>query len=327
MEKKVMQYTESEHAPFRKYAVNTRLLGGLALLLCAAGCGSETKTSGTTPTAPTQGPQSYFAPYVVGTTNGGSSSPGVSQIYAIDDSAATFSQSTFQLQLPTQQGPQVINVGVIAPAQRGLLGLGITTNYTNPGNAYVPTTFNPPKLGSFAVELAGQAGGLVQLVGQPAEPLVAAVQCPNLKSAQTYQFVTIPAPLIDSSSAGLIPYTWDPKLEAAYGNVDISSNGNNVTFDNIRQSTLPPPAERVPRSNNLLLRRWGSVDRLCSEAPLAYRGNRSSRTRDRTPLPLRRTRLGLDRQACLWRPPAITSELTVLALYVSIPQFSGRVAE
>ncbi len=55
----------------------------------------------------------------------------------------------------------------------------------------------------------------MQLIGQPAEPLVAATQCPILKSAQTYQFLTIPAPRIDSSaSTGTKPaFTWDPKLE------------------------------------------------------------------------------------------------------------------
>jgi hypothetical protein len=100
-------------------------------------------------------------------------------------------------------------------------------------------TYNPPEAGSFAVELAGQAGGLVQLVGQPAQPLVAATQCPSLATPQTYLFITIPAAL---APAGVTPHladSWDPTTETAYGTVDIGSSGNTVAFQNIHQFTLP----------------------------------------------------------------------------------------
>jgi hypothetical protein len=231
-----MQHDQSKNRPQHKCAEKHCLLGSMVLLICMAGCATS-PNSGTAPTPPTQGPQNYFAPYIVGTSNGGSILNGPEN-YAIDDSAKTFSQSTFQLLPLAQQGSQAINVGVSAAAERGLLSLGISTNYTNPGGAYVPTTFNPPKPGSFAVELAGQAGGLVQLVGQPVAPLVAAVQCPTLKTVQTYQFITIPAGLINASSSGQ-PGSWNPKTDTAYGSVDISSDGSNVTFDNIHQYTLP----------------------------------------------------------------------------------------
>ncbi|MEI9979969.1 MAG: hypothetical protein WDN23_13410 [Edaphobacter sp.] len=219
-----------------------KLLGPFAL--CAglvAGCGDSHNS---TPPAPAQGPQTYFAPYVAGVTNlnnGSSVALLGPKSYGIDDTADKFSESTFLLQLPQQQGPQLINVGVTSSAKRGLLSLGIATNYVVTAGTYVPTSYEPPKTGSFALELAGQAGGLVQLIGQPAEPLVAATQCPILKSAQTYQFLTIPAPRIDSSaSTGTKPaFTWDPKLETAYGSVDITSDGTNVTFANIHQATLP----------------------------------------------------------------------------------------
>jgi len=90
-----------------------------------------------------------------------------------------------------------------------------------------------PEPGSFAVELAGQAGGLVQLVGQPVEPLVAATQCPSFSSAQSYQFVTIPTA------------QWDPATDTAYGSVDIVTSGSAVTFQNIDQYILPSVAAKV----------------------------------------------------------------------------------
>jgi hypothetical protein len=99
------------------------------------------------------------------------------------------------------------------------------------------------------VELAGQAGGLVQLVGQPVAPLVAATKCPNSSSAQTYQFVTIPGPLIPAGkSSNLYSYGWDSTMETAYGSVDISSNGSTIDFKNIQQSTLGGTATAAPSS-------------------------------------------------------------------------------
>ena len=248
MRETFMQYLPSERVSSRKIARGACLLGTASMFLCAIGCGSGKGNPGTTPdtpatpTTPTAGLQTYFSPYVVGTTNGAAkgllTGP---KIYTIDDTGNKFSQSTFQLQLPQQQGSQVINAGVTAAAQRGLLMLGITANYIPNAttNVFDATTYNPPKTGSFAVELANQTGGLVQLVGQPVAPLVAATQCPTLKTAQTYQFLTIPAGLIDSSSSGQQAGTWDPTTDTAYGSVDISSNGSSVTFNNIHQYTLP----------------------------------------------------------------------------------------
>jgi hypothetical protein len=238
MKEKFMRYLHPGYAPLRKIAESACLSGATLMMLFATGCGSNT-TSGTTPAtpaAPAQGPQTYFSPYVVGTTNGSAFLRGP-EIYSIDDFANNFSQSTFGLTPPQQEGPQVINAGVTSLAKRNLLDLGITANYTVSNAIYVATNFIPPKQGSFAVELAGQAGGLVQLVGQPAAPLVAAVGCPTSKTAQTYEFITIPAGLVDSSK-GQQAASWDPKVDTAYGTVDISSNGSAVTFDNIHQYTL-----------------------------------------------------------------------------------------
>jgi hypothetical protein len=78
----------------------------------------------------------------------------------------------------------------------------------------------------------------VQLVGQPVAPLVAATQCPNQATPQTYQFVTIPAALPIPNGLAVSP-SWDPATETAYGSVDISSSGSTITFNNIHQFTLP----------------------------------------------------------------------------------------
>jgi hypothetical protein len=167
--------------------------------------------------------------------------------FTIDDSAApynAFSQTTYLLDAPTQIGPQVINAGTLATSQGGLRSLSIATTYLpNAGGngvlaGYYPMANNPP-LPGFALELAGQVGGFVQLFEQPAQPLVAATQCPSFAKPQTYQFITIPAAL---APAGVTPHsagTWDPTSEAAYGSVDISSAGGAISLQNIKQSVLP----------------------------------------------------------------------------------------
>ncbi len=215
--------------------------GGMVLLLCLAGCGGGQNAISSPPSSGS-GPQTYFAPYIAGTTNAGSSLRGP-EIYSIDDSASpkAFSQENFSLNPQQgQQGAQVINTGTFTATSRGLLTLGITSNYTPGGNGFTATNFPQPKTGSFAVELAGQAGGLVQLVGQPAAPLVAAVQCPSAASKATYLFITIPSALINSTPNGQqTPFgSWNPHTDTAYGSVDVSASGTNVTFSNIQQVTL-----------------------------------------------------------------------------------------
>jgi hypothetical protein len=216
-----------------RFAGNNYLLG-VALMICITGCSGNPASNATSGTqAQSQkGPQTYFASTTAGTANGGLlHGP---EVYVIDDFSNVFSQSTYQVN-QAQEGAQVINYGVTTGLPHGLLNLGTSANYVATGSAFVPTTYNPPKSGGFAVELAGQAGGLVQLAGQPVTPVVAAVQCPSFKAAQTYQFLTIPAPLLNLENAA----TWNPAVETAYGSVDISSNDSTFTFDNIRQFTLP----------------------------------------------------------------------------------------
>ncbi|MBT9331581.1 hypothetical protein [Paracidobacterium acidisoli] len=193
------------------------------------GCGG--KTGPGTSTAQQQSTQTYFAPFVEGTSNGGTPVGGP-QTYTISDpagsgSAGAFKQTTYLLNA-NQEGAQVINAGEVTALQRGLLSLGVTANYSfsNDTGAWVTTDYSTPKTGGFAVELAGQAGGLVQLPGQPAAPVAATAQCPNFATPQTYQFVTIP----NGASAGT--------NETAYGSVDIGTSGSTVNLTNIQQFTL-----------------------------------------------------------------------------------------
>ncbi len=178
MKNRIMPHTVPESVSPSNLPVTITLLSSLVVVLCVAGCGGGNGKSGSAPTPPTSGAQTYFSPYVAGSNiNASSDFPGP-KIYALDDSANTFTESTFALLPPDQEGSQVFNTGAITPAQRGLLNLGITTSYADAGGVYLPTTFSPPKPGSFALELAGQAGGLLQIVGQPVSPLAAATQCP-----------------------------------------------------------------------------------------------------------------------------------------------------
>lgn len=222
-----MQSVKLLISPYRMSRRKLLLMSSVLLVPGIAGCGGGTASSVKTTQ---QAPATYFAPPVAG------AALSVSQTYTIDDTADKFSQTTY-LVLPPQEGPQVMNAGVLSLGQRGLRNLGVTAHYTNV-NGYVATYYDPPQPGSFAVELAGQAGGLVQLVGQPAQPMVA-TQCPNLSAAQTYQFITIPGAFVPPSTSSPLVGTWDPTSETAYGSVDISSSGSTVNLKNIHQFTLP----------------------------------------------------------------------------------------
>jgi hypothetical protein len=216
-------------------------------LVSAAGCGSGSKSA---PPQQQAAPQSYFAPFVSGATYstiGGDGTVqqtplgGVYQTFTLDDTANSFSQTSYQLQTPVQQGPQVLNAGNISVGQRGLRSLSLSVNYAanNVTKGYQPIPYPPPLPVGYALELANQAGGLIQLPGQPVAPLVAATQCPSLAQAQTYQFLTIPGPLSQQQAGQTPDYSWDPVTDTAYGSVDISSSGSTITFNNVHQSTLP----------------------------------------------------------------------------------------
>jgi len=226
-------------------------------LLCSGCNGISTATTSTS--SPPPDPQTYMAPYMVG-DNGTAASPGYA-VFAdqIDHTAQTFSKSTYYIgpgvNGAAQDGVRTYQSGTTMSLARGLLSLGLEYNWT----ASNPITYNPPQAGGWAVELANQAGGLVQMNGQPVEPMVAATSCPDFKTPQTYQFLTLPAPF-GSFGANQSVYTWDPTQETVYGSVDISGSGSAITFNNIQQYALPsfpdftpgPPATTVisPQTGN-----------------------------------------------------------------------------
>ncbi|MBB6145708.1 hypothetical protein HNQ77_003669 [Silvibacterium bohemicum] len=241
-----MQNSKPLKRPFRDHARSSAAVNAILLLLCLAGCG--TTTSPSTATAPASaaqptGPQNYFAGSVAGNT-------GLS-IYTFDDAPQSPVKMPSFSQTIGGVPPQILSAGTFSVSQRGLRSLSISTLYVenSSGNSLglVPTS-PTPGTGGFALELAGQAGGFVQvpvvlqnqtqLVQQPVTPLVAANACPNFSTAQTYQFLTIPAGVLP---AGAMPATlgWDPTSETAFGSVDISTSGSTVNFKNIQQFLLP----------------------------------------------------------------------------------------
>jgi hypothetical protein len=245
MEKKSMPCMKHKSHSSGAFAVRSCLLSGIWLMLYMTGCGAgNTQPSSSPATTQLNGPQSYLAPVVAGTTNAGSILFGP-ETYSIDDSGDhAFSQTTVLLQVPQQEGPQVINSGMAtSTSSRGLLSLQTSANYVfnSLSNTWVATAPPATAKSGFVVELAGQAGGFIQLAGEPVAPLVAAVQCPNIATAQTYQFVTIPGGLV-SSAAGPQQFAWNPTTDTAFGSVDISSTGSMVSFTNFNQSTFPSPS-------------------------------------------------------------------------------------
>jgi hypothetical protein len=215
-------------------------LNGAATVLCVlpalfwmAGC-SESK-SGQTATAPAS-PEVYFAPSVVGNAQ---------QVLSVDDSGAIFTQIEYGSLIGP--GPQVINSGVVAIDQHGLDSLGILTSYqySSESDTYMPVTYpvTAPEEGSFAVELPNQAGGFALLTGEPLTPLVNASQCPDLSTAQTFQYLTVPGPL----ATGELQYGgWNPATDTAYGSVDISTSEDTVSFKNNVQYILPTASVVTP---------------------------------------------------------------------------------
>jgi len=199
------------------------LTAALAVMLSA--CGGSAHI----PAATASGPQLYMTPAI----NGGLSNTSSLGTFSIDDASLppTFAQQTYAFS-GAQSGAQVNYSGDLASPglARGLEELELT----------YPT---PQLGGGWAVELAGQSGGLAQLTGQSFAPLVPAVTCPSMKSAETFLFVTLPASLI---TVGTGKDDWNPQLETAYGSVDISTSGSTVTFANIKQNILPSAGGGTP---------------------------------------------------------------------------------
>jgi hypothetical protein len=221
----------------RKNLLLPMTLVATALVLTAflAGCGNSVHS----PVATASGPQQYMTPAIAG-----GYAIGRPATYSIDDTALTFAQQTY-LFSDSQTGAQINYSGDVVTLSRGLLELELTyCSVVGIGNCSVGTTYASPLTGSgWAVELAGQAGGLLQITGQPFTPMVPAVTCPSMSSAETFLFVTLPAGLI-TSGTGL--NAWNPQHETAYGSADISTSGSTVTFANINQNILPSEGGGTP---------------------------------------------------------------------------------
>jgi len=239
--------------PRKKRAARGRHIISALLILQAvvvAGCGSgvsnATAPAAAVPSTPAvTGPQTYFSAsvggaYLLDGVSQGSSSSDLLSAYVIDDTTQTFAESTIAFNT-TQDGPQLNYSGTFTVLPRGLLNLTTTYNYgafgtnscgTPPCGAVPP----PADVGGAAIELAGQAGGAIQLNGLPFTPLVAAESCPSSTTPQTYQFVTIPGALTTPSN-GESAFLWDPAFDAAYGSVEVTALDGGILFSSIQQYT------------------------------------------------------------------------------------------
>jgi len=235
-----MTLIESLTMGFSRNVAASKVIASSALLIMGvliSGCSAGSTKSTTASTEPDP-PQTYMAPFILG-----DSMPGYSvSAYTIDDSAQTFSKSTYNLGDVGggfQQGEQTYYAGTTTTLARGLLSLAGNYSYSND----VITTYSPQQTGNWAVELPSQSGGLAQLLSQPVEPLAPATSCPDSASPNTYQFLTLPVALAKRKPQA---FTWNPQTETAFGSVDVSGTGSTITFNNIQQYTLPSTAGANP---------------------------------------------------------------------------------
>jgi hypothetical protein len=225
--KKTLWLSGNQARPLR--LVLASLATVLAVILSA--CSSSANISKAT----ASGPQVYMTP----TIYEGAFNPEFTNSPAtisIDDAALTFAQRTYSIGAHGSV-VQVNYSGNLASSglSRGLKELELTYACTDTNNCDGITYTSPQTDSGWAIELAGQDGGLLQLQGQPFVPMVPTVTCPSMSSAETFLFVTLPEPLIASGTSGEY---WNPTIETAYGSVDISASGSTVTFASIKQNTL-----------------------------------------------------------------------------------------
>jgi hypothetical protein len=220
----------------------TPVATALVLTAFLAGCGNSVHS----PVSTASGPQVYMSPAVAGLPASSASATASPATYSIDDKALppTFAQQTYAIN-NVQAGAQIQYSGEVTTLSRGLEELELTFACGQRTiNGCTGIFYTSPQAGSgWAVELADQSGGLMQLAGQPFTPMVPAVTCPSMSSAETFLFVTLPAGLI-TSGTGL--NAWNPLHETAYGSADISTSGSTVTFANINQNILPSEGGGTP---------------------------------------------------------------------------------
>ena len=219
----------------------------LAALVVAllAGCASTTRQNAAPTDPPATEPVTYFAGAAGGGYNGTSSGASLPYsdsnylaTYTLNESTSTFAQFTYSFSTGDEQGPQMNYSGQSSSLARGLLSLGISLSNGSygdaAGNSTSKVTYNPPLGGNWAYELAGHAGGFVNLDGMPFVPMVNSEACPAISKSETYQFVTIPTYIGPSPGGGSIA-GWDPQYDTAYGTVNLKTSGGTVNFTNIQQ--------------------------------------------------------------------------------------------
>jgi hypothetical protein len=170
--------------------------------------------------------------------------------YTIDDSANTFSESSY-----SAAASQLNYSGTVTSYARGLRGLNVSYLYGSycSGDCGIDENVSTVP-SSYEIALAGQAGGLVYLdysfpykVQSGSEetiqatgfsPIVAAQSCPAFATPESFLFVTTPATLAVSSPTFASAVQWYPLYDTAYGTVKIGGSDTAINFSGIQQFAI-----------------------------------------------------------------------------------------
>src|SRR5208283_5276476 len=148
-------------------------------LMAASGCGGTSSKVIITP--PQSKPaQLYFAP-----TMGDI----YASTYTIDHTAMTFARKVYGFDQSPAAGGRITDSGIASKLSNGIVSLGITYNETTSG---VITVYNPPLIGSWAVELPGHAALVGMKDATNFTPVVPTLACPSIATPQSFLFLTIP---------------------------------------------------------------------------------------------------------------------------------------
>ncbi len=214
-------------------------LAAAAMAFALCGCSSKPVAQSNPPSAPNpQGSSKlYFAP-TMGDV--------YASTYSIDHTAKTFVRTIDLSDNSPANGTTVTDSGVVSMLPNGVLSLGITYNLSSSGSG---TTYNPPMTGSWAIEIPGEAALIGMNDYTNFTPVAPTNTCPSFATPQTIQFVTIPNRLSTNTANGIVPNNWNPQLETAFGSVQISTNGTQVQFGNVKQYMLPADGKTSAPSN------------------------------------------------------------------------------
>jgi len=214
----------------RDHAAVLPVSGSLCCLLLVALAVTGCNIGPSDPSTAQSTSQTYFGPATNGTGM---------ETFAIDHTAnpacpmdPTTKQpdcSFVQYQYSQAQGFEqyVYNSGYFTSLPNGVLSIGLTYSNGTLGDGTL-ASYNAQAANSWAVELPGLAG-LVGLSGQAVVPIAPNQACPNMSTAETFQFITLP--IAQGTPASYTNST-------AYGSVSIGTSGSTVDFNNISQYTV-----------------------------------------------------------------------------------------